>query len=185
MGLLLVFVTFGWSYLTVLPAFAKEELGLDARGFAILQALNGAGALLGALWVAAAAAPAGRASLRRTIFGTIAVSGLAVAAFGLAPGGFAAGAALVVAGAGGVGFLSRGNALVQEIVPDRLRGRVMALWVLVFIGGMALGGALLGAAADAWGARAAIAGSGLLCVLLAAAVMAGLGPAGEEPSGPR
>ena len=109
-------------------------------------------------------------TLRRSVFGAVALSAVAVAGFGLAPTAAVAGAALVVAGFGGVGFLSRGNGLVQEIVPDRLRGRVMSLWVLVFIGGMALGGALLGWAAEAFDPRAAVAGSGVACLVLSAAL---------------
>jgi MFS family permease len=84
-----------------------------------------------------------------------------------------------VAGFGGVGFLSRGNLLVQTAVPDRLRGRVMGLWVLVFIGGMALGGLLLGAASERIGARAAVAASGAACLLLAGAIRRSLPPADE------
>ena len=177
MLLLLVFITFAWSYLTILPAFVRDVLHRDSRWFGLLMALNGLGALLGALWVASTPVPASRLAVRRSVFGAVAVSAVAVAAFGLAPGPLAAGAALVVAGAGGVAFLSRGNTLVQVDVPDRLRGRVMSLWVLVFIGGMALGGFLIGLAAERFGAPAAVAASGGACLLLAAGLFALLPPA--------
>jgi len=182
MALLVVFITFGWSYLTILPAFAEEQLGLDTRGFGLLMALNGLGALLGAIAVASRPEIEDRRALRRSVFGAVALSAVAVAGFGLAPTPAIAGAALVVAGFGGVGFLSRANSLVQLAVPDRLRGRVMSLWVLVFIGGMALGGLLLGWAAEEYGPRAAVAGSGAACLLLAGALRASLPPVRDGPA---
>ena len=181
--LLAVFITFAWSYLTILPAFAKTELGLDTRGFGALMALNGLGALAGAVWVASRPVPTDRRALRRTVFGAVALSAVSVAAFGYAPTPALAGAALVLAGFGGVGFLSRGNTLVQVAVPDRLRGRVMSLWVLVFIGGMAAGGFLLGWAAERFGPRAAVSASGAACLLLAAALYASLPPV-RDPGTP-
>ena len=174
MILLVVFTAFGWSYLTILPAFAKTELGLDTRGFGVLMALNGLGALLGALWVAGRAAPESRRALRRSVFGAVGLSAAAVAAFAYSPTPALASGALVVAGFGAIGFFSQGQTLVQLAVPDRLRGRVMSLWALLFIGGMALGGFLIGWAAERFGARAAVAGSGAACIVLSAALWASL-----------
>jgi len=63
-------------------------------------------------------------------------------------------------------FFATGNTTLQSRVPDALRGRVMGLWITVFMGSMPIGTLPLGLAAEAWGSARAIQMSGLLCGLL-------------------
>ena len=65
-------------------------------------------------------------------------------------------------------FLQSANALVQLTAPEWVRGRVISVYVLVLIGGQALGGLLSGAVVDHWGPRAALLLNGSVIVLLAA-----------------
>ena len=185
--LLSIFLAFGWSFLSILPAFTRDVLGLSGRGYGMLMAMNGAGALMAAIHVAATPPPADRRRLRRIVFGSIALSAAALVAFALVTHPWAAGAALVVQGYGAISFLSRGNALVQLAVPDHLRGRVMSLWVLVFILSLAVGGLFVGALAEQVGRATgkvgsplAMAACGVLCLVLSAVVFLRLPPIERE-----
>jgi MFS family permease len=162
--LLLAMVSlFGWTYATQMAAYAKRHLGLDAHGYGLLLAINGAGACLGALWVAA------RAHKPRPLRAMAA--GLGFLTLGLAAAGEAktlalAAPALFFAGLGMLLFFATGNTTLQARVPDALRGRVMGLWITVFMGAMPIGTLPLGLAAQAWGSARAIQLSGLVCGLL-------------------
>jgi dipeptide/tripeptide permease len=71
---------------------------------------------------------------------------------------FATGTSLVV-------FFALGNTLVQQLVNDEMRGRVMSMWILTFIGTLPVGGFLSGAAADRFGARPTLAACGLVVLV--------------------
>jgi dipeptide/tripeptide permease len=79
---------------------------------------------------------------------------------------FATGMSLVV-------FFALGNTLVQQLVSDEMRGRVMSMWLLTLIGTMPFGSFLSGAAADRFGPRPTLAACGL--VVLVFGLAAGLG----------
>jgi MFS family permease len=179
--LLAIVIGFGWGYVAIMPALAEEVLGLGAAGYGTLMSVNGAGALLGALWIAGRAVPGSRRALRAEVFRSVTIAALGVLGLGLATTPAAAAVALVVSGFGAICFLSRGNTLVQTAVPDALRGRVMSLWVFVFIGSSGVGGLLHGLAAERWGVPVAVYGSGVVCLLLAIAVAWRLPPPTDEP----
>ncbi len=172
---------FGWSFMALMPAFAKDVLSLGAGGYGLLYAAMGAGAATGALWVAGRAAASGM-RLRHQVFGSIWLSAVMVVAFSQAPNAWLAGGALVLAGFGMLGFVSASNGLIQDTVPDALRGRVMGIWALVFGGTTPLGAYLLGHAAEAWGPRPAVAASGGACLLLSAAVYLRMPPPPRPPA---
>ena len=92
----------------------------------------------------------------------------ALTAFALSKGLVIAVPALVVAGWGMVTLVATANTLVQSIVPDELRGRVMSFFSLVLLGMMPLGNLFVGALAGAIGTSAAVALAG---VFLGAAVL--------------
>ncbi len=78
--------------------------------------------------------------------------------------------ALALVGAASVGFLSMGNSTLQLAAAPSMRGRVMALWAVAFLGSTPIGGPIAGAVAEHFGGRA---GLGLAAAACAAA--AGLG----------
>ncbi len=122
--LLGVCTIFGWSYLAMMPAFAKDVLHLDERGYGLLLSANGVGAALGALWVAGRPEPAGRAAIRRRVFGSLGLFSSMIIAFSMSRDARLAAAFLALAGFGAISFVSTSNTLIQLAVPDHLRGRV-------------------------------------------------------------
>jgi MFS family permease len=168
MLLLSIAMVFGWSYSSLLPAYARDVLGEGETGYAWLFASSGIGACVGALWVA------GRGGGRphRVVFGTLGTFSAALLAFAatdlLAP----AMALRAVAGLCMIAFFATCNTAIQVSVPDRLRGRVMALWALVFGASLPLGNLLMGEAAHRLGTPLAIGGGAALCLVGSAAIAA-------------
>jgi MFS family permease len=178
--LLGVSTIFGWSYLALMPAFARDVLLLGETGFGLLLSANGVGAALGALWVAGRRENEARASIRRRVFGSLWLLSAMVMAFSRTSEPFAAAACLAFAGFGGVAFVSTSNTLIQTAVPNHLRGRVMGIWALVFGGSMPVGSWLIGLAAERWDTPSAIALSGAACLALSGIVWLRLPPAGSS-----
>ena len=132
----------------LLPLYAREELALGPAGYGLLLAFFGAGAVAGGLTL-----PGVRARLGAQ--GVTTVSGLgygaAMIALGALPTLAAAGLALVVAGAGWLALLTTLSAAAQLALPAWVRARGLSVYLLVLFGGLALGSALWGAAAEAVG----------------------------------
>ena len=142
-GILVLLATamvFGWAYSSQLASFARTTLGAGASGYGILHASSGAGATLGALWIA------GRPTLRPegTLLGCLAGFSASLLAMALVPSLPVAIVARAAAGWCMIGFFATGNSTIQLLVPDRLRGRVMALWAFSFGTSLPLGQLLLG-----------------------------------------
>ncbi len=159
---------FGLNFQITLALVAKEVFGRGAGSYALLTSCFALGSLLGAL---ASARQIGRPRQRRLFGAALAFGGLEVAV-GLAPTFELMALLLVPTGAAVLTFTTTANTSVQLGVDPGVRGRVMALYVLVFLGGTPLGGPLMGAVAEALGARAAIVLGGV--VVSASAVIAAL-----------
>jgi MFS family permease len=153
---------FGFPYLVLMPVFARDVLRVGAAGLGFLMASVGIGAVVAALGVAAFGPrlPKGRL----LVWGGPAF-GLAIAAFALTPWVPLAVAILVVSGGAMVANNAVTNTLLQTIVPDGLRGRVMGAYTFVFVGMAPLGAFQAGWLAGRVGVQAAVAASGLVCVL--------------------
>jgi MFS family permease len=165
--LLLVAVigTFGMNFTVVLPILARYTFDGGAPLYGWLTSLMSAGSLLGALTAA------GRVGPTRTM---LVVSGAAFGALTLvaamAPSPVLTGAALVAVGVAIMLFLATANTTLQLACEPAMRGRVMALYGLVFLGSTPLGGPFLGWLSGEWGGRWGLAFSG--AVSLAAALVA-------------
>ena len=169
--LILLVVTstlFGFAIVTLMPAWAVEVLRGDARTNGFLFSARGVGALAGSLIVASA----GRRSRGRLLGAGAVLFPVFVLLFsfqrGLAP------ALLLVALTGTALILTFNvaNALVQTACPDRLRGRVMGVYSLVFFGLAPLGALWIGPAAQALGAPWAVRAAGLVSLAAAALIFA-------------
>jgi MFS family permease len=155
---------FGTSYLTLMPVFARDILhgGSDALGY--LMAAVGAGALIGALCVPRVPV----AWLSKVPFLAAACFGVALIAFSQSTN-FALSLALLVPA--GFGMMMMGistNTLVQGSVDDAMRGRVMAYYVMAFIGMVPLSALAAGALSHEIGAPDTLAVGGALTVVAAA-----------------
>ena len=127
--LMAVVGTLSFNYVVLLPLLAERDLGGSDVTYTVLTAFFGVGSLIGSLRMArrARSTPASWAA-------SAIVLGLTSVALAVAPTVAAAGAVLVVAGYAGIGVLSGGNALLQIAVDPAMRGRVLALYTVVFLG---------------------------------------------------
>jgi MFS family permease len=150
---------FGFPYLVLLPVFARDALRVGAEGLGIMSASVGVGALVSALLLAALGARARRG--RMVTFAGPAF-GLAVAGFALARSYPVALLMLTVTGFMMVLNNAATNTLLQHLVSDELRGRVMSAWTFVFVGFAPLGSLGVGWLAGQVGASDALALSGVL-----------------------
>ncbi len=151
---------FGWSYAVLMPAFARDVLGRGANGYGILMSASGTGAFIGALVVATYGhlfAP------RRLALGGIWLFSLALLALSLSRNFYLALACLLVAGFGMLLFFSTSNTVLQTIVPDEMRGRVMGVWSLVFGAMIPLGSLEVGAVAHWLGTPFALGFGAIIC----------------------
>lgn len=158
----------GMSHTVLMPVVADRVLGGGPHTLGILMASSGVGALVAALWLAG----------RATVLGLGRVLVVAGAAFG---GGlllFAASSSLwtsvpllVVTGAGMMLQMSAGNTLLQTLVDERMRGRVMSLFTVAVFGMAPFGSLAAGLLGARFGAPVALAAGGVF-TLVAVAVFA-------------
>lgn len=154
------------------PALA-EDLGQGAEGLGVLLSASGAGAVVGGIRLAATAQ---RASRWRVLLGAGLALGGGLAAIGIAQSYAVTLLCLVVTGWGTVTFNASSNTLIQSIVPDRLRGRVLSLYVLMLLGLMPVAGVLMGALATVVGSAEAIALGGVAYTLIVVVAFAVASP---------
>ena len=154
----------GGPFLTIMPVIARDQLGLGAGGYGTLLATVGVGGLLGALLVAG---PISHMANKGRVLMT---AGLAFPTLLL---GFAytttlamAYVLLFVTGLAMITFNALSNGVLQLLVEEKYRGRLMAFYSLVFVGlSQALGSFAMGALARAVTAPHAIAISAVLLML--------------------
>jgi len=155
---------FGWSYMIIMPAFARDVLGRGADGYGILMSASGTGALIGALIVATFGH---RFTPRKLALGGVWLFSAALLTFSFARNFHLALAFLFVAGFGMLLFFSTTNTVLQTIVPDEMRGRVMGVWSLIFGAMIPLGSLEAGAVAHWLGAPFALALGAIVCAVSA------------------
>jgi MFS family permease len=154
----------GMPYSVLMPVFADEILGGGPRTLGLLMGAAGVGALLGAFALA----------LRRSTRGLGTFVAIVAAGFGLTLVAFSqsrsfwlSAALLVPAGFCMMSQMSSSNTLIQALTPDALRGRVMSVYAMVFMGGAPLGALAAGTLASRFGAPATVAGGGVACLVAA------------------
>lgn len=155
----------GIPYVVLLPVFARDVLGGDARTLGLLTSAAGFGALLGTLYLASRGTVRG---LGRVIAGSTAVFGAALVAFSLSRDPRLSLALLLVVGFGVVVTTASINTILQTVVEEEMRGRAMSLYTMAFVGMSPLGSLLGGALAVRFGAPATIAVGGAICMLVSA-----------------
>ena len=165
-----------YEFQVVLPIVASETFSGDARTYGFLTAAMGAGAVVGGLWVAAK----GRTGLRPLVVACVAF-GFAMLATALAPTLTTALLAMGLVGAASVTFQSIGNSTLQLTAAPHMRGRVMALWAVAFLGSTPIGGPIAGVVSQQFGGRAGLVLGAVAC--LVAAALGALAARKEKPAG--
>lgn len=157
-----VFAVFGLSLAVLMAAYANNVFDVGAGGYGLLNTLVALGALAGAL------ASTRFARLRlRGVMAAAGSYGVVLIIASMAPTMVTFGAVMVVAGFASLLFLTSANQLVQMSTNVAVRGRVMSLYIMVLIGGQALGGPLMGWLAESWGVQWATVVAGGMPVLAA------------------
>jgi MFS family permease len=169
LSLLLLLATLslvGMPYAVLMPVFAKDILHGDSFTQGCLTSAVAAGAIVAAIFLAS----------RKSVYGLGQILTAAVALFGAALLGFSHSThlwlslgLLGLAGAAGMSLMASCNTLIQTLVDDDKRGRVMSFYTISFVGLAPFGSLLVGALAARFGAPAAVAINGAGC--LAAAVV--------------
>lgn len=153
LGYVGVLSVFGFSLMTLMPAWAVEILNGDVRTNGLMLSARGVGSLIGALTVAYLASRHMRQKVWR--FGWYLMP-FCMVAFGLTrqiPGSLAL---LVILGWSFMVVLLTSNSLIQTYVPDNLRGRVMGVYTMVFMGSSTIGSLMAGGIADRLGEPAMV-----------------------------
>ena len=162
-----VFGTFGLNFPIVLTAMAKTAFGGNASTYGLFNIALAVGSASGALFAGAAARPR-----PRLIVLAAAVFGLLQAAAAFAPDIMVFLVLLAAMGLTNLAFQAMANASVQLATDSRLRGRVMGLYMLAFIGGTPIGAPLVGLVTSRFGPQAGMALCGVVPLLAAVVVAA-------------
>jgi len=157
-----IIAVFAFNMPVFLAAYANNVYDVGAQGYGLFNALVAAGALAGAL------ASTRRTSVRLSmVVGTAAALGVVQALAGFAPSEIAFGILLVGIGVGNLLFITAANSLVQMSSNMQIRGRVISLYILVLLGGQAIGGPVMGWLVEAIGPHTAMMISGIVPALAA------------------
>ena len=173
--------TFGLNFQVVLPLLARFSFDGGATAYALLVSAMAAGSVAGALVTGAR----GRTGPRVVTGSALAFGLLALAAAGAPSLAFEV-PILAALGAASVTFAAAVNSLLQLAVSEQMRGRVMALYSVVFLGSTPIGGPVAGWLSEAYDPRAALllaASAGLAAAWASRTAFARLAPGAERPAG--
>ncbi len=165
----LMFGTFGLNFPVLLPLFTTQIFHSGASAYGLLSAIMAVGSLTGALL----AARRGTARIRVVLGGAL-LFGLLEAVSAVMPDFAAFAFLLLLTGIAGLTVATTANAVMQTTVAPHLRGRVMGVYLLVFMGGTPIGSPLVGWLAGAVGVRWALAFCGVATALSAISAAYGL-----------
>jgi MFS family permease len=153
---------FGMPYIVLMPVFAREVLRGGPATLGFLLAATGAGALAGALLLAARKDARG---LRGIIVLSAGLLALALLGLALVRSPLPAYLLVALAGLGMIGATASCNTAIQTIVEDAYRGRVMSLYTLSLLGMAPFGSLMNGRIAERWGISATLGLGGAVCLI--------------------
>lgn len=156
----------GMPFQVFLPVFAKTILGGSAKALGYMTGAIGAGALTGAFFLAT------RKSVVRfplQIYFFALTFGLGLVAFSLSPSLWLSIPILYFTGLGMIAMFASTNTYLQSVVTDKMRGRVISLYGMTFMGFTPIGSLVMGGISKYVGVPYTVLGSGILC--LAAALL--------------
>jgi MFS family permease len=157
--------TLAWEFQVTLPLMASKVFGGNAATYGVMTSCMGAGAVVGGLISASRPRPRGRALCLAAIGW-----GIAILAAAIAPSLPVELITMLFVGYGAITFNSYAKTTLQLAAAPSMRGRVMALWALAWLGSTPIGGPIVGWAAQVAGARWSLVIGGLptvLCGILA------------------
>jgi MFS family permease len=154
---------FGINFNVVLPLFADTVLNVGAQGYGFLSSTFGFGALLAAVWLAW--------TNKQATVTQLLVSGLL---FGITEALFAIShlyilslVFIAVVGFTQISFSAKANSMLQAVTPNHLRGRIMSVYTIVFVGTTPIGNLAIGALSNTFGASIALLAGAIPCIIAA------------------
>ena len=154
--------TLAYNFSVILPLYAHDVFHRGAGTYSALTVAMGLGALAGGLTIAARRRPS-----HRLLVAVSLAFGVFILAVAAAPTLPICLVMLVLMGAASIMFIATANSLLQLNSSSAMRGRVMALWAVVFLGSTPIGAPLIGFIAGRYGARFALCVGGIATVLIA------------------
>jgi MFS family permease len=152
----------GMPYAVLMPIFADQILHRGARGLGLLMGMAGFGALVGALTLATRKSIRG---LGRWVALAALGFGVSLVLFSLSRSFWLSAALLLPVGFCMIIEMASSNTLIQSLVSNELRGRVMAVYSMMFMGMAPFGALLAGALASRLGAPTTVALGGAVCIV--------------------
>jgi MFS family permease len=160
--LIVVTSVFGFPYSILLPAFARDVLGADSRGLGLMMGATGLGAVIGALIIA------NRKGMARTglaVARAVTLLGCALVLFSLSRSFWVSMILLFLIGLAMMVQLASTNTALQLMAPGELRGRIVSLFMLAFMGMAPLGSLLAGALTRVVDTPGAVLVGGAVCLV--------------------
>ncbi len=161
--------TFAFNYSVSLPKLSAVRWG-DERWFGWVLAVVSVGSVVGSLMAASR-----KQATIPMFFVSVTLLGVAGPFLAWAPTGWWAFVAAVPLGIGGAGFLANFNGLVQQRCPADMRGRLLALSAVAFLGSTPVGGPITGVIADSWGPEWSLAYGSLISLVAIAVAFVAMG----------
>jgi MFS family permease len=155
--------TIAFNFRVLLPVMAEQEFGGGAGTYGALLAVQGVGTVFGALFAAGRARPT-----RRLLIGAAFAYGVLILVAGIAPTLPLEMIALVPMGAAGIAFIATANSTLQLNSRIDMRGRVMALYSVVFLGSTPIGSPVVGWITETFGVRTGFLAGAVACFLAVA-----------------
>jgi MFS family permease len=151
-----------FEFQVVLPVLAKHDFHGNSVTYGFITSAMGVGAIIGGLWVAARGRTGSKVLMQTCLWFCVAMF---AAAF--APDLALELVAIAFVGAFSIACLSQGNSTLQLAAAPSMRGRVMALWAVAFLGSTPIGGPIAGAVSEHWGGRGGLVLGAVACLLAA------------------
>jgi MFS family permease len=163
LGMVLIIGTLAMNFLVILPVVARNVFHGRASTYGFLLMVMAIGSLFGALLAASRSRPT-----VRLLAGAAAAFGVSMLLDAVAPTLGLEMAALALTGVTSITLMATANATLQITSRPEMRGRVMAIYMLFFLGSTPIGGPIIGWIAGEWSARWSLAVGGLSCLAAAA-----------------
>lgn len=170
--------TLAFNFQVVIPLMATKTFGLGSIGFGAMTSVMGAGAVLGGL----AAASRRGVSYRRLLTLTYAM-GVSIMLAAVAPTLASEVVALFLMGAAAFAFIATANTTLQLTSRPEMRGRVMALYAIAFLGSTPVGSPIVGWISAVWGPRVGFAVGGVAAIVAGVAASVSLSRLRREREG--
>lgn len=156
---------FALPFMAIIPALVRDILGGDSRLLGFMDSAIGGGAMVAALYLASRKHVLG---LGKVVTITAMMMGICLIVLSLIRSPWAACVVAVPLGFSLIGSMAASNTLLQSMVEDKMRGRVMSYFTMAFAGMAPLGGLLYGKGAEMFSLPATICVSGVICLIAGA-----------------